>query len=145
MQTQALVLLRRHPLVLKENLAHPPHITKEKAENWKGCNFLIYKMRELNEIISKAPPNPCFESLGKWKANIITTKHPGVTLILLFSSLTSEPPVKSADLTTEACAFLSCSCQDESSPSLSERLHKSLTGFSTLTSSPSPNHQYVTA
>lgn len=102
-------------------------------------------MRELNEIIYKAPPNSCFESLGKWKANIITTKHPGVTLILLFSSLTSKPPAKSADLTTETCAFLSCSCQDESSPSLSERLRKSLTGFSTLSASPSPNHQYVTA
>ena len=69
--------------MLKENLAQTPHITKEKAEDEKGCNFLISKMRELNETISKAPPNSCFESLGKWKATIIMTKHPGVTLILL--------------------------------------------------------------
>lgn len=82
-QTWALVLFRGHPLVLKENLAQTPHITKEKAEDEKGCNFLISKMRELNETISKAPPNSCFESLGKWKATIIMTKHPGVTLILL--------------------------------------------------------------
>ena len=99
-------------------------------------------MRELNETISKAPPNSCFESLGKWKATIIMTNTQEWRWFFFPSSLTSKPPAKFADLTTETC---DCFCQDESSSSLSEQLHKSLTGFSTLTSSPSPTHQYVTA
>lgn len=40
------------------NLAQPPHSTKEDAEDKKGdlaCSFLVYKMREQVEMISKPP------------------------------------------------------------------------------------------